>query len=202
MTRFALRTAIVSAFVVGVSLAIFFGFLNHNRNLVVCTGCGLPRSVSFAKVSIPKGTSGSVIATEAMYSTKFVRWSQMVKVAVDPSEVHRRSHDPDHPCRSAADCRRLRAPRPALLPARLPQERSRLPDSGQDVPLPRASKLHFRPRRGPRRLGGRVALGSRYRRARCERNTGRLLPLRSSLPSPRSEDPVRNKVLADLTPLA
>ena len=87
MTRFALRTAIVSAFVVGGFLAIFFGFLNHNRNLVISTGCGLPRAVFVAKVSIPKGTSGRVIGTKGLYSTKFVQWREMVKGAfIDPSE--------------------------------------------------------------------------------------------------------------------
>jgi hypothetical protein len=88
MRRVALRTAVVSALVVGVSLAIFFGFLNHNRNTISCgVGC-VPRPVSVAKVSIPKGTSGRVIATKALYSTKNVQWSQMVKGAlVDPSEV-------------------------------------------------------------------------------------------------------------------
>jgi hypothetical protein len=88
MRRFALRTAIVSAFVVGGVLAIFFGFLNHNRSAVACTGCGLPRPVLVAKVSIPRGTSGSVIGTKGLYSTKVVRPSQMGKGAViDPSQV-------------------------------------------------------------------------------------------------------------------
>jgi hypothetical protein len=87
MTRFALRTAIVSAFVVGGFLAIF-GFLNHNRNLVTCTGCRLPRPVFVAKVSIPKGTSGKVISTKALYSTKYMQWSQTVEGALfDPSAV-------------------------------------------------------------------------------------------------------------------
>ena len=104
----------------------------------------------------------------------------------------RRSHEPDHPRRSATDCRRFRAPRPDLLPTRLPQERSRLPDTHQDVPLSRASKLRLRPRSCTRGLGGRVAPGSGHRRARRERNPGRLLPLRESLPRPQSEDPVRN----------
>src|SRR5581483_11642657 len=88
MTRFAQRTAIASAFAVGAFLAIFFGFLSHARTPVDCTGCGLPRPVLVAKVSIPKGTSGSVIATKAVYSTKYVQRSPMVKGAlVDPSEV-------------------------------------------------------------------------------------------------------------------
>jgi hypothetical protein len=89
MRRFALRPTIVSAFVVGGVLAIFFGFLNHNRSAVVsCTGCGLPRPVLVAKVSIPKGTSGRLIGTKGLYSTKVVRPSQIVKDAViDPSQV-------------------------------------------------------------------------------------------------------------------
>jgi len=88
MTRLARRTGIVGAFVVGGFLAIFFGFLNHNGNLVVCTGCGLPRPALVAKVSIPKGTSGRAIATKMLYSTRYVQASQMVKGAlIDPSEV-------------------------------------------------------------------------------------------------------------------
>src|ERR1700758_2656761 len=88
MMRFARRMAIVSAFVVGGFLAIFFGFLNHNHHLVACTGCQLPRPVFVTKVSIPKGTSGRAIDTRAMYSTKYVRWSPTVNGAlVDPSEV-------------------------------------------------------------------------------------------------------------------
>jgi hypothetical protein len=87
MTRFAVRTAIVSAFVVGGFFAIFFGFPHHNRNSVPCTGC-LPRPVLVAKVSIPKGTSGAVIGTKTLYSTKHVQWSQMIKGAlIDPAEV-------------------------------------------------------------------------------------------------------------------
>ena len=88
MTRFVRRTAIVSAFVIGGFLAIFFGFLNHNHNVVACAGCQLPRPVFVTKVSIPKGTSGSAIDTRAMYSTKYVRWSPTVNgLLVDPSEV-------------------------------------------------------------------------------------------------------------------
>src|SRR5438067_4531884 len=87
MTRFALPTAIVSAFVVGGFVAAFFVFLNHNRNSAPCTGCQLPLPVLVAKVSIPKGTSGGVIGTKGLYSTKMVRVSQMVKGAfIDPSE--------------------------------------------------------------------------------------------------------------------
>src|SRR5690348_17104661 len=88
MTRFARRTALGSALVVGAFLAIFFGFLDHNRTPVNCTGCGLPRPVVVAKVLIPKGTSGRAIATGVLYSTKYVQRSQTVKDAlVDPSEV-------------------------------------------------------------------------------------------------------------------
>ena len=88
MTRFALPTAIVSAFVVGGFVAVFFVFLNHNRNSAPCTGCQLPLPVLVAKVSIPKGTSGRAIGTKGLYSTKYVQWSQMVKGAViDPSKV-------------------------------------------------------------------------------------------------------------------
>jgi hypothetical protein len=86
MTRFARRTAIVGALVVGGFLAIFFGFLNHSRRLVMCTGC-LPRPVAVTNVSIPKGTSGRAIDTAALYSTKYVPWSQAVKASIDPSEV-------------------------------------------------------------------------------------------------------------------
>jgi hypothetical protein len=86
MTRFALPTAIVSAFVAGGFVAVFFVFLNHNRNSAPCPGCLLPRPVLVAKVSIPKGTSGTVIGT-GLYSTKMVRMSQMVKGAfIDPSQ--------------------------------------------------------------------------------------------------------------------
>ena len=89
MTRFARRTAIVSAFLVVAFLAVFFGFLNHNRGPVNCTGCGLPQPPVFvAKVSIPKGTSGRVIATKVLYSTKHAQRSQTLKGAlVDPSEI-------------------------------------------------------------------------------------------------------------------
>jgi hypothetical protein len=88
MTRFARRGAILGAFVVGAFSAIFFGFLDHNRTLVACTGCQLPRPVLVAKVSIPKGTSGRAIATSALYSTKYVRWSATAKSAsIDPSEI-------------------------------------------------------------------------------------------------------------------
>jgi hypothetical protein len=88
MTRFARRTAIVSAFVVCAFLAIFFGFLNHNGGLVNCTGCGLPRPILVAKVSIPKGTSGGVIATSALFSINYVQRNQMVEGAlIDLSEV-------------------------------------------------------------------------------------------------------------------
>jgi hypothetical protein len=89
MTRFARRTAIVSAFVVGAFLAIFFAFLGHSRILVACTGCELPRPVAVAKVSIPKGTSGKVIASSALYSTKYVRWSPTAtkSALMDPFEV-------------------------------------------------------------------------------------------------------------------
>lgn len=92
MTRFARRTAIVGAFVVGGFLAIFFGFLNHNRSPVACTGCQMPRSVFVTKVSIPKGTSGTVIGTSGLAAPRYVQylqWRQMAKsVALfDPSEV-------------------------------------------------------------------------------------------------------------------
>ena len=87
MTRFALPTAIVSAFVVGGFVAVFFVFLNHNRNSGPCPGCLRPRPVFVAKVSIPKGTSGRVIGTKGLYSTKMARVSQMVKGAlIDPSQ--------------------------------------------------------------------------------------------------------------------
>jgi hypothetical protein len=88
MTRFARRTAIVGAYVVGGFLAAFFGFLNHNRGPLNCTGCGLPRPILVAKVSIPKGTSGSMIGTEPLYATKYVQRTQLAEgVLVDPSEV-------------------------------------------------------------------------------------------------------------------
>ena len=88
MTRFARRTASVTASVVGAFLAISFGFLNHNRGPVNCTGCGLPRPILVAKVLIPKGTSGRVIATSALYSTNYVQRNQMVEGALmDPYEV-------------------------------------------------------------------------------------------------------------------
>jgi hypothetical protein len=87
MKGFARRTAIVGTFVVGAFLAVFFGFLNHNRGPVSCTGCGLPRPVLLAKVSIPKGTSGRVIYTKGLYSTKMVQLSQRANgVFIDPRE--------------------------------------------------------------------------------------------------------------------
>jgi hypothetical protein len=87
MTWFARRTAIVGVFVVGGFLAIFFGFLNHNRNLVACTGCDLPHPVLLAKVAIPKGTSGRVIFTNGLYSTEMVQPSQIVEGGfIDPRE--------------------------------------------------------------------------------------------------------------------
>src|SRR5215469_7588055 len=91
MTWFARRTAIVSAFLVGAFLAIFFAFLNHNRTPVACTGCQMPRPVFVAKVSIPKGTSGRVIDTKALFAVKYLQyaqWSQIAKSALfDPSRV-------------------------------------------------------------------------------------------------------------------
>jgi hypothetical protein len=84
MRRFPLRAAIVSAFVVGASLAVLF-VLNHNRS--PRSGPGVPLSVLVAKVSIPKGTSGRVIDTKALYSIRLVQWRRMIKGAfVDPSE--------------------------------------------------------------------------------------------------------------------
>jgi hypothetical protein len=91
VTRFARRTAIVGTLVMGAFLAIFFGFVNPNRSLVSCTGCQMPRPVFVTKVSIPKGTSGRVIVTRALYATKYLqygRWSRIAKSAlVDPSGV-------------------------------------------------------------------------------------------------------------------
>lgn len=87
MTQLARRTAAVGALVVGVFLAIFFGFSNRDRNVLVCTGCQLPRQVSVARVSIPKGTSGSVIDAKGLFSTEFVRWSPKLEGAVDPVQV-------------------------------------------------------------------------------------------------------------------
>lgn len=86
MTRFALRTAVAGACLAGGFVAVFFVFLNHNRNPVPCTGC-LPRPVFVAKVSIPKGTSGAVIGTKVLYSTKYVQWSQVKGAVIDPSAV-------------------------------------------------------------------------------------------------------------------
>ena len=86
MRRFALRTGIASAFVVGGFLAVLL-VLNHNGNRLVVPP-GVPVSVLVAKVSIPKGTSGKVIGTKGLYSTEVVEWSQKVTGAViDPSEV-------------------------------------------------------------------------------------------------------------------
>jgi hypothetical protein len=82
--------AVVAAIVIAAMTSIggAAAFLNHKGNSVPCTGCQLPRPVLVAKVSIPKGTSGRVIGTKALYSTKYVRWSPMVKGAlVDPSEA-------------------------------------------------------------------------------------------------------------------
>jgi hypothetical protein len=88
MTRFAPRTAIVGASVIGGFVAVFFVFLNHDRHTLACTGCGMPRPVFVAKVSIPQGTSGRAIGTRGLYSTKYIQPSQFVKGAViDPSEV-------------------------------------------------------------------------------------------------------------------
>jgi hypothetical protein len=85
MTRFALRTAVVSAFVVGGFVAVFFVFLNHKRR-VTCTGC-VPFTVLVAKTSIAKGTSGRLIGTKGLYSIKMVRRSQVDKGGfVDPRE--------------------------------------------------------------------------------------------------------------------
>ena len=87
MTRLALRTAVVSALVVSGFLAIFFGFVNHNRNVAVCHGCQLPRPVLVANVSIPKGTSGSVIAARGLYTVELARVSERINGAfLDPSE--------------------------------------------------------------------------------------------------------------------
>ena len=91
MTRFARRTA-VSVVVVGGFVAIFFGFLSHNRNLVTCTGCQMPHPVFVTRVSIPKGTSGTVIGTRRLATTKYVQyaqWTQMAETAAlfDPSEI-------------------------------------------------------------------------------------------------------------------
>lgn len=87
MTRLTLRTAVVSALVVGGFLAIFFGFVNHNRSVAVCHGCQLPRQVLVANVSIPKGTSGSVIAARGLYTVELARVSERIKGAfLEPSE--------------------------------------------------------------------------------------------------------------------
>jgi hypothetical protein len=86
MRRFPLRAAIGSAFVVGASLTVLF-VLNHNRNRLVVPPPGLPLSVLVAKVTIPKGTSGRVIDTEALYSHRLVQRRRMIKGAfVGPSE--------------------------------------------------------------------------------------------------------------------
>ena len=88
MSRLARRTAIVSAFVVGGFLTILFGLLNQNRSLATCTGCGLPLGVSVAKVSIPRGTSGTVIATRALYEITYVPQARTVMgTSVDPDQV-------------------------------------------------------------------------------------------------------------------
>jgi hypothetical protein len=87
MTRFALRTAVVCAFVIGGVVPVVFLFLNQGRNSVACTGCGIPRPVLVAKSSIPKGTSGRVIGARGLYSTRYVQSSEMAKgAAIDPSE--------------------------------------------------------------------------------------------------------------------
>jgi hypothetical protein len=85
MARALRRNAVVAAFAAGVFLVVFFVFLNHH-NRVTCHGCGQPPTVLVAKVSIAKGTSGSVIAAQGLYSARRVRLNQVANGAlVDPS---------------------------------------------------------------------------------------------------------------------
>ena len=88
MRRSGLRTAIVSTFVVGAFVAVFFGFLDHSGNSRSCGKCPPPPLLLVAKVSIPKGTSGRMIISKPLYSTTYVRWNQRVKGALfDPFEI-------------------------------------------------------------------------------------------------------------------
>ena len=94
MTRSALRTAIVSAFVVGGFLVIFFTPGNHNHNVdsfrfvnplhtgVTCTGCGMmPEPTLVTKVAVAKGTSGTDIALKELSSSQAPKRS-----SVDPRQ--------------------------------------------------------------------------------------------------------------------
>jgi hypothetical protein len=88
MTRLPLRLAILSAIVVGAFVAIYFGFVSGRRSASPCHGCDLPRFFLVAKVSIPKGTSGSVIGTKRLYSARSVPRNEFVEgTLVGPSEV-------------------------------------------------------------------------------------------------------------------
>jgi hypothetical protein len=82
MTALARRTAIGSALLVGAFLVILFGFLNHNGGARPCHGCGLLPEGSVAAVSIPKGTSGSEIASRSLVSAKLVRSSKGLLVSL------------------------------------------------------------------------------------------------------------------------
>lgn len=55
---------------------------------MACTGCGLPVPMIVSRVSIAKGTSGSALATNRLYSTRLLPHGRRVAGALmDPWEV-------------------------------------------------------------------------------------------------------------------
>jgi hypothetical protein len=76
MTRLAPRAAIISALVVvGALLVVLFVFVSRNRNSVIDHDGGPgppPRLYLYAKVPIPKGTSGLAIGKMIRYSPEWV----------------------------------------------------------------------------------------------------------------------------------
>ena len=84
MTGRAGRLAIGGVIVLAVCVAVFFRASSRNHPQVVVSG---PYYVLVAKVSIPRGTNGRVIATKGLYSEKFVEPRQLRKGEFgDPSE--------------------------------------------------------------------------------------------------------------------
>jgi len=76
MTGRAGRLAIGGVIVLAVCVAVFFRASSRNHPQVVVSG---PYYVLVAKVSIPRGTNGRVIATKGLYSEKFVEPRQLRK---------------------------------------------------------------------------------------------------------------------------
>jgi hypothetical protein len=84
MTGLARRLAIVAVVLVTAFIAVFFLSDGRNHPQVVIAG---PYHVLVAKVSIPRGTSGRMIATRGLYSEQFIEPRQLAKGEFgDPSQ--------------------------------------------------------------------------------------------------------------------